>query len=148
MAKREEIFDQIQEKCEHAAVSIGSAGCILVVDDEDYVVSLIREVLGGAGYDVRSAGSADEAFEISAEFADKLALLITDVRMPGMDGYELAKTLVSICPHVRVLFISGFPDSGELENLIAEGGAFFLQKPFSPATLIAKVQDILAHNNS
>jgi len=106
------------------------------------VPGLLREALATAGFDVLAAKSGDEALE-RAGAGPPLDLLVTDVVMPSMSGPELAQRLLQRQPDLRVLFISGYT-SDELVNRVAFGSAFgFLQKPFSPAALIRKIQEVL-----
>jgi len=117
-------------------------GRVLLVEDEDMVRGLLREALATAGFDVLAAKSGDEALE-RAGAGPPLDLLVTDVVMPSMSGPELAQRLLQRQPDLRVLFISGYT-SDELVNRVAFGSAFgFLQKPFSPAALIRKIQEVL-----
>src|SRR5881396_964724 len=118
---------------------------ILVVDDsaEDrYLVSL---VVSSRGHEVTEAESAPEALElIRAEPPD---LVVTDLLMPGMDGYEFVDTLRSdeALASPRVLFLSALYDEGELADLeLAFAGCRFLAKPADPEQLLAAVEGALA----
>ena len=118
---------------------------ILVVDDsaEDrYLVSL---VVSSRGHEVTEAESAPEALElIRAELPD---LVVTDLLMPGMDGYEFVDTLRSdeALASARVLFLSALYDESELADLeLAFAGCRFLAKPADPEQLLAAVEDALA----
>ena len=110
-------------------------GTVLVVDDQDFVRDVIRLSLEGAGYTVREAASPLDAIAQVNEDAG-IDLLVTDVVMPEMDAFELAQRITSQVPGLRVLYTSGYTDAG------AEGP--FIQKPFTPAELVAKVGSVLA----
>jgi two-component system cell cycle sensor histidine kinase/response regulator CckA len=107
---------------------------VLVVDDQDVVRDVIRLALEGAGYTVFDAASPNEAIAFVQTTSD-IDLLVTDVVMPEMDAFELAARITSEIPGLRILYTSGYTDAG------AEGP--FIQKPFTPAQLVAKVAAVL-----
>lgn len=107
---------------------------VLVVDDQDVVRDVIRLALEGAGYAVFDAASPNEAIAFVQTNSD-IDLLVTDVVMPEMDAFELAARITSEIPGLRILYTSGYTDAG------AEGP--FIQKPFTPAQLVAKVAAVL-----
>jgi len=116
---------------------------ILLVEDEPAVRELTRMVLAAQGYSVVEAQNAEDAERLSENHGTQIHLLLTDVIMPGVSGRELARRITARHPKMRVLYMSGYThnviaDSGTLETGIA-----FLQKPFSPATLVEKVRDVL-----
>jgi two-component system, cell cycle sensor histidine kinase and response regulator CckA len=108
---------------------------VLVVDDQDAVRDVIGLALESAGYTVVATGSPLEAIELARANRD-IELLVTDVVMPHMDAFELTARISAERPDMLVLFTSGYTDAA------AEGP--FLEKPFTPAELIAKVGGILA----
>ncbi len=108
---------------------------VLVVDDQDLVRDVMRLSLEGAGYTVLDASSPNEAIALVQTNAD-VDLLVTDVVMPEMDAFELAARITSEIPGLRILYTSGYTDAG------AEGP--FIQKPFTPAQLVAKVAAVLS----
>jgi len=108
---------------------------VLVVDDQEVVRDVIRLTLERAGYTVLEASSPSAALDLVR--ADRpIDLLVTDVVMPEMDAFELADRVACEVPGVRVLYTSGYTDAG------AEGP--FIQKPFTPAQLVEKVESVLA----
>ncbi|HZQ15880.1 MAG TPA: response regulator [Gaiellaceae bacterium] len=108
---------------------------ILVVDDQPFARDVIRLALEGAGYTVLEAESPSAALGIVRE-TPRLDLLVADVVMPEMDAFELSELVVRELPGIRVLFTSGYANAAE------EGP--FIQKPFSPSELVAKVDGLLA----
>jgi DNA-binding response OmpR family regulator len=92
---------------------------------------------------VIEATSAEQAEELFGEHNGKIDLLLTDVVMPGMSGRELARRLSLRAPQMRVLFMSGYTDNLIAQGGVLEAGVSFLQKPFSPRRLAAKVRDVL-----
>ena len=116
---------------------------ILLVEDNEMVRDLANKVLSNQGYDVSVAKNPDEAIEYSSGFREEIDMLITDVVMPGMGGRELMERIKSSRPGIKVLLISGYTDASFIsEGKLAQGAAF-LQKPFSPRTLVRAVRDIL-----
>jgi hypothetical protein len=116
---------------------------VLVVEDEKVVRSLEAEVLAGHGYDVLVAGDAQEALAIEERCEGLIALLVTDVVMPGRSGRELAQEFVRRRPETRVLYVSGYANDAFVGGGLLEAGTWFLQKPFSPEALVHKVRDVL-----
>ena len=116
---------------------------VLVVEDEEVVRALEVEVLAGHGYHVLVAGDAQEALAIEARCEGPIALLVTDVVMPGRSGRELAQEFVRRRPGTRVLYLSGYVNDAFVGGGLLEAGTWFLQKPFSPEALARKVRDVL-----
>jgi CheY-like chemotaxis protein len=116
---------------------------ILVVDDTVEVRTLVCRILEGQGYDVIEVPDAALAISVCAEAKEKIDLLVTDIKMPGMDGVELAVQLTASCPEMRVLFISGQCEELEIRAHI-EKGFGFLAKPFMPHVLLTAVEQALA----
>ena len=115
---------------------------ILLVEDEDPLRAVVARMLAQAGYRVLDARAPSEALALFDEHMDDIALLLTDVIMPEMNGPALAQRLVSIRPELRVLFVSGYTE--ELPVLNTPGNkSKFLPKPFSSTTLIAAVAELL-----
>jgi len=116
---------------------------ILLVEDEVGVRELAEELLKQQGYDVLTAKDTDDAQNIATRRAGKIHLLLTDVVMPGMSGRELAKQITSRYPQTRVLYMSGYTDNVIATGGVLEGGMAFLQKPFTPRGMAAKVREVL-----
>lgn len=116
---------------------------ILVVDDEAAVRSLVRGILSAQGYKVVEAGDAETARHLAGEGGRAIDLLLTDMVMPGKSGTALARELVATRPDLKVLYISGYADPALFGADRLEPGSHFLQKPFTPAALTAKVREVL-----
>jgi nitrogen-specific signal transduction histidine kinase/CheY-like chemotaxis protein len=116
---------------------------LLLVEDEEAVRGLVRNILRERGYTVLEASRGAEALELSELYAGRIDLLVTDVVMPQMSGRELARRLANSRPQIKVLYISGYADRAVwCEGGLDSGGAF-LQKPFSPEALVGKVREVL-----
>jgi PAS domain S-box-containing protein len=119
------------------------AETILLVEDEEIVRELVKEMLTGFGYSVLEARNGREAIDVSLAHPGPIDLLVSDVIMPGMSGPEAARVVVESRPATRVLFISGYTDSAIVHHGVLERGTEFLQKPFNSQTLAQKVRAVL-----
>jgi len=125
-------------------ISSGSGETVLLVEDQQLVRDLIREVLIDAHYTVLEAGDADTALEILKSHPGEIHLLATDVVMPRKSGPELALEAVKLKPNLRVLFLSGYTANHlEIDGGL-EGVYGFLEKPFTPKSLTRKLREILS----
>jgi PAS domain S-box-containing protein len=118
---------------------------VLLVEDEDMVRRMTREVLEGAGYRVLEASSGFEALRVSAGHDGNLDLLLTDVVMPGMSGRELSERLAPVRPTMKVLYMSGHTDDAIFHHGVTQAGTGFLQKPFTPDALERRVRELLGN---
>jgi two-component system, cell cycle sensor histidine kinase and response regulator CckA len=119
---------------------------ILLVEDQGAIRLLAEDVLSDAGHRVLTAANGRAAFELAQKYSDPIDLLITDVVMPEMSGPDLADQLLKSRPGLIVLFISGYTDHALLHRGALEQGTAFLQKPFLPETLMARVNQLLRQN--
>ena len=116
---------------------------ILLVEDQAAIRMLAEDVLGDAGHRVLSAANGRAALQLVQRHQGDIDLLITDVVMPEMSGPDLADQLIKSRPGLMVLFISGYTDHALLHRGTIEQGTAFLQKPFLPEALRAKVNQLL-----
>lgn len=117
---------------------------VLVVDDERSVRQLVVNVLREAGFHVLDAADGSRAMEIAREHPTDIALLLTDVVLPGINGVELARILKGSDPELQVVFMSGYEED-ELEGRgIAGVGAAYVTKPFSADVLTLMVDGALS----
>ena len=128
---------------EHRAPAPGMGGqLVLLVEDEVPLLRLAERALRRAGFDVLSAGSAEEALEIVESGGPQPLALVSDVVMPGMDGLELAARLRARDPDLPVLLVSGYAEAALGRDLAAER-LRLLPKPYSLSDLVAETQAIL-----
>jgi two-component system response regulator FixJ len=118
------------------------APVVLVVDDDPETLAFIARVVESVGFQVKRAGSADEARLVA--HAGSLDLIISDVNMPGMRGPEMIKGLKADGVACPVLLVSGEGSYEALSESLHVPGANFLPKPFGPGELIAAVFETLA----
>lgn len=116
-----------------------SGKTILVVDDEEHVLGFAGKVLLKAGYRVVTASGPGAALDLAGATGETIDLLLTDVRMPGMDGMELCRRLMEGRPGMRALFMSGYADVPEKENGMRSGNAHAISKPFGARELLEAV---------
>jgi signal transduction histidine kinase/CheY-like chemotaxis protein len=128
------------------AVTLRGTGTILLVEDEDGVRELAKEVLQFGGYAVFDARDVADAKRIAIAEARRIDLLVTDVVMPGTNGRELARQLSVLRPGMKVLYISGYTDDAIVHHGVLDPGVVFLPKPFSPEALTRKVREVLGED--
>ncbi|MFI5369520.1 MAG: response regulator, partial [Spirochaetia bacterium] len=119
----------------------GSAS-ILLVEDESEVRALVKRILDRRGYTVTDAASGEEAVEACRARTEGFQLLITDIVLSGMRGTEVADSVRSFFPNVRVMYMTGYADKGDAPQ---QEDVPILQKPFSSTELLAQVKNTLAH---
>jgi CheY-like chemotaxis protein len=117
---------------------------MLVVDDEEMVRRLAARILKGDGYQVLEAGSGEDAVRLLQRAANRIAGVLTDVAMPGLNGRQLGDTIRSCWPGVRVLYMSGFPARRIVDEGALDPSSPFIQKPFTSEQLTRKVRLLLA----
>jgi two-component system, cell cycle sensor histidine kinase and response regulator CckA len=113
---------------------------VLLAEDEDAVRRLVARALELHGYSVLPARSGEEAESIERSHMGPIHLLITDVVMPGMGGRELADTIKSRRPQLKILYMSGYTNDEVVRHGVIVAREAFLQKPFTPSGLVAKVR--------
>jgi two-component system cell cycle sensor histidine kinase/response regulator CckA len=121
----------------------GGTETILLVEDQPEVRAVARTSLTRHGYTVLEASRAEEALQIFRNIREEIHLLLIDVVMPTMSGRELARLLLQQRPHARVLYTSGYSDDAIVHQGVIEPGVAFIQKPFTPSSLLRKVRDVL-----
>ncbi|MFZ0726883.1 MAG: PAS domain S-box protein [Desulfobacterales bacterium] len=116
---------------------------VLLVDDEQMVIEVGKEILKALGYRVLVAASGFEALHIFRRQPDAIALVILDMVMPGLSGGETFDQLKAIKADVCVLLCSGYSLSGQATEILARGCCGFIQKPFNLKELSVKLREIL-----
>ena len=101
---------------------------ILVVDDEEMILEMLDQILSAAGYQVHTALGGHKALELYAEHP--VNLILTDIKMPGIDGYHLLKEVKAKNPDARVVLMSGYSNDFSIHEAIELGADEFVVKPF------------------
>lgn len=143
LPRYETTAEPIRKKEEPMAPDAQGSETILVVEDEPAILRMSMMMLERLGYTVLTATTPGEAIRLAEAYPGKIHLLLTDVIMPEMNGRDLAKKLLTLYPHLKRLFMSGY-----WANVIADGGMLdagvhFIQKPFSMNEFASKVRQAL-----
>jgi len=125
------------------STSLRGAETILLVEDEENLRTLARNILQALGYTVYEAGNGKEALEFSETHKAPVHLLLTDIVMPGISGRVLAKQLLAQRPDMGIVYMSGYTGQTVGEQAVFEEGSHFIQKPFTRDTLARKIRDAL-----
>ncbi len=116
---------------------------ILVVEDEALVLDVASRILMQHGYQVLSARSGAEAFDVIDRHPETIDLLLTDVVMPGSTGKEVAERVCLLRPETRVLYMSGYPESVVASQGVVDQGIRLMSKPFQADDLLDHVRAVL-----
>ena len=122
---------------------MGGAETILVVDDEPTVREAAGEMLAYYGYEVLFAENGESALEIYRRQMDAIDLVLMDISMPGMGGYQCMREMTKLNPSARVIIASGYATSGHAREAMDLGAAGFVGKPYRISDIIATVRDVL-----
>jgi CheY-like chemotaxis protein len=133
---------KVKEEPKRSASARGDE-TVLLVEDEELVRVLVRQVLKKNGYTVLEAGNGKKALELYREHKGPLHLVLTDVVMPEMSGREMVVELKRQHSVLKVLYMSGYTDDTIVHHGILEPGTAFIQKPFTPEALAWKVREVL-----
>ena len=135
----------LENPVEHSMPTARPTGqTILIVEDEAMIRGNVRECLQQLGYRVLEAENGEAALQVCDDSNGKIDLVLTDLVMPGMGGYELAGQLAKRHPAVQMLFMSGYTEDSAARREILSQGSAFLQKPFSVADLSSAIHYALA----
>ncbi|MEP6716640.1 MAG: ATP-binding protein [Terriglobia bacterium] len=143
------IFEIYLPRCREQEAAVGrnvrgprGTETILVADDDDGVRKLVHAVLATSGYTVVEAADGKEALALFRAGAEKFGMVLTDVVMPQMNGFEFGNLIAEFAPEQKVLYMSGFRDSPPA-GMERERPRLFLHKPFTPDLLLARVREVL-----
>lgn len=116
-------------------------GRILVIDDEEIVQVSCKRTLVPEGYAVDAAASGKEGLELFEK--SKYDLVLIDLKMPGMDGIEVLVNIKRQRPEQNVMIMTGYDTIEHIVESISSGAAHYLEKPFTPDTLIERIKEVL-----
>ena len=119
-----------------------SKGKILVVDDEDIVRTSCSRTLSPEGYEVKLAKNGSEGLKMARE--DKFDLVLTDLKMPDMDGIEVLRIIKEQWPETEVIIVTGYQTVDTAVKAIKLGAYDYIEKPFTPDALISAVTEALS----
>ncbi|MCD4720228.1 MAG: response regulator [Desulfobacula sp.] len=112
---------------------------ILIVDDEKAITILMEQIFSRAGYEVKSAGSGEEALELLKK--DKIQVMFLDLNMPGMDGIELCKAIRKDMPMAMIFAVTGYASLFQLSDCREAGFDDYFKKPVKIKTLLATAEN-------
>jgi CheY-like chemotaxis protein len=136
------IADPVQTTISPEPIKMGQETSLLV-EDEPTILDMTTKMLERLGYSVLAANTPGEAIRLAEKHSGDVHLLMTDVIMPGMNGQDLAKKLLSIYPDLKHLFMSGYTADIISHHGVLDDGVPFIQKPFSVTNLSAKIRKVL-----
>jgi CheY-like chemotaxis protein len=134
---------ELRDKKSHQGEFAKGSETILIVEDEEALRELARELLEANGYKVIEAERGEKAIQLVERSQTPIDLLLTDVVMPGMGGKQLAKRLLELRPGLRVLYMSGYTDGVINNRGVLPENTLLLPKPFTRAVLLRKVREAL-----
>jgi CheY-like chemotaxis protein len=126
-----------------ATEPVGGSETILLIEDNDPVRQLARDILALHGYQVLEAHNGEGALRILESYDAPVHLVVTDIVMPEMGGREFGEHFARTGHTTNILFMSGYPGEMSIPSDAPDAGRFFLAKPFSPRTLAEKVRKAL-----
>jgi CheY-like chemotaxis protein len=128
--------------------SLRGTETVLVVDDRDDVRGFVREILRRHGYSVIEASSPRETLGLLPTIGERVRLVIVDLVMPQMGGRRLARLCHDLYPHLRFLYMSGYPPEAAVGHGVLEPDLAFVQKPLETRAFLEKVRSVLDANES
>ncbi len=124
-------------------VAIPAEGEVVLVEDEESVRRMAARILERGGFSIRPFATPTSALAAIRDPTIAIDLLLTDVKMPGMSGEELALEARRLRPHLPVVFMSGYPEESDLEHRLREPLSAFIPKPFTPDALLEQIRLLL-----
>jgi two-component system, cell cycle sensor histidine kinase and response regulator CckA len=138
----------LSEKPKEIETPQGGTETILLVDDEETIRDVGRDLLESVGYQVITAGTGQDALEIYRARGDSIALVILDLIMPEMGGKECLEELIKIDPEVRTLICSGHSPNGAAKTALKTGAKGFIGKPYNSTEMLSGIRKILDSNQA
>lgn len=120
---------------------------ILVVEDEDVLVELLRGMLQSHGFEVLTAMDGAEGVRLYGERKSDIDVVLTDMGLPALGGWEVLEEVLKINPSAKVICASGFLENSIRDEMIAAGAVDFIQKPYSYESLIALIRKLVSQDS-
>jgi two-component system cell cycle sensor histidine kinase/response regulator CckA len=130
-------------KSKPKAEPIKGQGTILIIEDEELVMKVTREILKRLGYRVLEAKTGQEAIDVVQTFDGDIDLAMLDILLPGMSGDIIYPLLMKVHPDLKVIVFSGYSIDGPAQKILNAGAEDFMQKPFTIEELSEKLKNIL-----
>lgn len=138
-----EVMPTASEETKRSSMDHSEKNTVLLVDDDQMVLSVTKQLLERLGYQVIKAQGGEEAITLAMNFQDRIALAILDMVMPGMDGPSTFRRLREMMPDLKVLLCSGYVESEQVHDLVENGAVGFIRKPFDRKTLERELRGAL-----
>lgn len=119
---------------------------ILVVEDELMLLGLLKAILEEEGYQVETAKDGEEAVKVFRRCKDDVGLVLSDMGLPKIGGWEVFRRLREIEPDVKVILASGFVDDIVKGDMIRQGALDVIQKPYVPNLILEKIREVMDSN--
>jgi DNA-binding NtrC family response regulator len=116
---------------------------ILLVDDEESILEFGKAILEHFGFSTMTAPNGEKALEIFKQAKGKIDMVVLDVNMPGIGGYECLKGLILLDPGVKVVVTSGYSSSRDVQEMLQMGAVGFIAKPFRFEEFVKKLKQFL-----
>ena len=126
-----------------APVDLSGREKVLLIEDDQALRATIARILRGHGYDVLLANDGPHAVELARQHGAAIALVLSDVIIPGRSGPEIVSEIQKLAPEMKAVFMSGYTEHASLPEGALRGGGTYLQKPFTPDTLARKLRAVL-----
>ncbi len=127
----------------NAAVPEGGSETILLVDDEEILRDIGKDILEKFGYTVLLAADGESALELYRENPEDISLVILDIVMPGMGGKECLEEILKVNPQAKVVMASGYSINGRVKEVLDGGARAFIKKPYELKRVLGEVRKVL-----
>jgi PAS domain S-box-containing protein len=121
----------------------GGNETILLVEDEEALLALIRKTLEAKGYRVLTAQDGLEAVDFYKRHVDQISVVVSDMGLPKLGGWEAARKMREINDRAKIILASGFLEPGKKEKLARDGMYHFIQKPYNPNQVLEKIREVI-----
>ena len=138
-----EELEPFEIKKEMFTDTAGGTETILLVEDEEMLRSLAKMVLKGKGYNVVTASDGEEAVRMFMLRKNDIALVLSDMGLPKLNGYDVLKQVKHINPSVKFIIASGYIEPVERSEILKSGARDFIQKPYVPNEMLRKIREVL-----
>jgi two-component system cell cycle sensor histidine kinase/response regulator CckA len=142
-ARKAEIVSQCR-RLESMGFGVSSRSSILLVEDDDQIRRFVRTLLTNENYRVIEAATGAEGLRMAQEAEGGINLLLSDMLLPELSGYDLAVRLRELYPDIRIVLMTGYVEGEIVQRSVRELNAAFLDKPFQPAQLREVVRQALS----
>ncbi len=139
-------YESLETAKEESKDVVGGNETILIVEDEDLLLVLVKTICEARGYKIFTAKDGEEGVKMYAEHKDEISLVLTDLGLPKLGGFEEFLEIKRINPHVKVLFASGYVDPQLRGEMLKAGIQDFVQKPYESSKLLMKIREVLDKN--